>query len=114
MRRFIIFPRGSIGPIAAVTYAMRLVLRPWQRCVAVGFTLAAFPATPAQSPPLTASSVMPVTIEIAASCTLSASDLDFGPYRPDLPTPALAQTVIQLQCAPGITAELLLDAGTGA
>jgi spore coat protein U-like protein len=56
---------------------------------------------------------MPVTIEIAASCRLSASDLEFGAYRPDAPSPALGQTAIELLCATGITAELLLDAGTG-
>ena len=92
---------------------MRLMPGPWQRCVAVLFALAAFPATPAQAP-LSASAVMPVTIEIAASCALSASDLEFGAYRPDSPAPARGQTVIQLLCAAGITAELLLDAGTGA
>ena len=96
-------------------YAMRVASRIRPRWVAVSLALAALPATSAQGPPVTASSsaVMPVVIEIVASCTLSASDLEFGAYRPELQAPALGQTVIQLQCAAGLTAELLLDAGTG-
>jgi len=56
---------------------------------------------------------MPVRIEIVAACSVSAADLDFGPYASNSPTPAQGQTVIQLHCGPGSVAELSLDAGTG-
>jgi spore coat protein U-like protein len=94
--------------------AMSVAIGGWRRLAAVSLSLAAFPASPAQAPPLSSTSVMAVTIEIATSCALSASDLEFGAYRPESPAPALGQTVIQLLCAPGTTAELLLDAGMGA
>jgi spore coat protein U-like protein len=102
---------------------MRSVFGTWLRIAAVVAALTTFPAVPAtlgerpQRGPratqtLTSSTVMPVVIEIAASCAVSASDLDFGAYPSNSPTPALGQTAIQLQCGAGITAEVLLDAGT--
>jgi len=57
---------------------------------------------------------MPVRIEIVASCTVSAVDLDFGAYASNQNTPVQAQSAIQLHCGPGTTAEVSLDAGTGA
>lgn len=93
---------------------MRLIIRPWRGFVAVLSLLATGPATPAQTPPLTSNSVMPVTMEVVASCQVSASDLDFGAYRPDSPEAGRGQTVIQLTCAADLTVELLLDAGMGA
>lgn len=88
------------------------------RLFAVAFlALAAFPLTHAQNVPrpgVTASAIMPVTIEIVRSCTVSASDLDFGAYVSNSTVPALGQTAISLNCGAGVTVELSLDAGTGA
>ena len=62
----------------------------------------------------TATSGMPVRIEIAASCLVTASDLDFGAYNAATGAPTRGQTTIQLLCAPGLGAELALDAGSAA
>ena len=62
---------------------------------------------------MTATAILPVTIEIVESCHVSASDLDFGAYASNQTTPVLGQTTIELRCGAGTTAELLLDAGTG-
>ena len=56
---------------------------------------------------------MPVSMEIVASCHVSAADLDFGAYPSNSPAPAQGQTAIQLLCGTGTVAELSLDAGTG-
>ena len=56
---------------------------------------------------------MPVRIEIAASCAVSASDLDFGAFASNQSTPVQGQTAIQLHCGTGTLAEVSLDAGTG-
>lgn len=65
---------------------------------------------PGQS--FSAHSGMPVRIEIVATCSLTASDLDFGAYDPSAAAPKQGQTTIQLRCAAGETAELSLDGGT--
>jgi spore coat protein U-like protein len=93
------------------------------RYVAVLAGLAAYPATSAQpqripgqripTPGVTDNAIMPVTIEIVQSCTVSAADLDFGVYASNSPTAVLGQTTIRLTCGAGVTAELSLDAGTG-
>jgi len=56
---------------------------------------------------------MPVRIEIAGVCAVSASDLNFGAYVSNSPTPVLGQTTIQLQCSADTVAEIHLDAGSG-
>jgi spore coat protein U-like protein len=56
---------------------------------------------------------MPVRIEIAASCAVSATDLNFGAYGSNQNVPVQGQTVIQLLCGAGTVAEVSLDAGTG-
>ena len=56
---------------------------------------------------------MPVRIEITASCTVSASDLEFGAYSPRSQAPVQGQTSIQLLCGAATTAEVSLDAGSG-
>jgi spore coat protein U-like protein len=75
--------------------------------------LAALPATSLAQAIYTATAGMPVRIEIVASCSVSASDLDFGAYASNQSTPVQGQTVIQLLCGAGAVAELSLDAGTG-
>ena len=95
---------------------MCVLTREWQRLVVVFLVLAAFPATPAQrlpQPGITATAVMPVTIEIVQACTVSASDLVFGAYNSNSKTPVHGQTAISLNCGVGVTAEIALDAGTG-
>ena len=100
---------------------MRELTRKWQRFVVVFLALTAFSATPAQripgqrlpTPGVTATAILPVTIEIVQSCIVTATDLDFGAYASNSQTPALGQTAIQLHCGVGVTAELALDAGTG-
>ncbi len=106
---------------------MRLLRGKWQRFVVVFLALVAFSATPAQrdqrvpqpgqripQPGVTATAILPVTIEIVQSCLVSASDLDFGAYAENSQTPVRGQTAIQLHCGAGVTAEIALDAGTGA
>ena len=75
--------------------------------------LAALPATPRAQTIFTTTAGMPVRIELTGFCSVSASDLDFGAYASNSPTPAQGQTAIQLQCSGGTVAELGLDAGTG-
>lgn len=65
-------------------------------------------------PTLTSTSVMPVRMETVTACTVSVSDLYFGSYASNSPIKVLGQTTIQLQCGPGTTAEIALDAGSGA
>lgn len=78
----------------------------------VCFALAALPAT-SRAQTFTATAGMPVRIEIVASCTVSASDLDFGAYASNQNTPVQGQTAIQLLCGAQTTAEVSLDAGSG-
>lgn len=75
--------------------------------------LAASPTTPGAQTVYTATAAMPVRIEIAASCIVSASDLNFGAYSSRSSAPLLGQTTIQLQCGAQTTAEVSLDAGSG-
>jgi spore coat protein U-like protein len=106
---------------------VRVESRLLPRFVVFLLALAAFPATPAQrlpgqripgeqppGPGVTATAILPVTMEIVQQCIVSASDLDFGAYSSDSKTPARGQTAIQLTCGSGVTAEIALDAGTGA
>src|SRR5688572_25395349 len=85
----------------------------WGRLFAVWLTLAAFPATSGGQATYTATAGMPVRMEIVASCSVSASDLNFGAYASNQNAPVQGQTAIQLLCGTGTLAELSLDAGTG-
>jgi spore coat protein U-like protein len=80
----------------------------WCRGVAVLAALAAMPGTP-DAQTYSATGLLPVTIEIAASCVVSSSDLDFGRYLAS--AASVGQTFIQLQCTSGVTVEVGLDAG---
>ena len=99
---------------------MRVLLEKCQRFVVVFLALAAFPATPAQripgegvpQPGVTATAILPVTIEIVTACAVSATDLQFGAYASNSKTPVLGQTTIQLNCGAGSSVELSLDDGT--
>ena len=82
--------------------------------VALLLALAALPATVRAQAVFTANAGMPVRIEIVAACTVSAADLNFGAYASNSTTPVLGQTTISLHCGAGQTAELSLDAGSGA
>ena len=85
----------------------------WPPVVAVLLALAAMsPTVLAQI--YTTTGAMPVRIELVAACTVSAADLNFGAYASNSATPVLGQTTISLNCGIGQTAELSLDAGTGA
>ncbi|GAB3774244.1 hypothetical protein GCM10028796_48240 [Ramlibacter monticola] len=55
---------------------------------------------------------MPVRIEIVASCSVTATDLDFGAYDAERGAPTRGQTSIALLCAPGLVVEVSLDRGT--
>src|SRR5688500_10883114 len=79
----------------------------------LGLALAALPVPSVAQATYTATAGMPVRIEIAASCAVSASDLDFGAYASNQNAPVQGQTAIQLLCGTGTLAELSLDAGTG-
>jgi spore coat protein U-like protein len=85
----------------------------WARLLAVWLTFAALPGTSGAQATYTATAGMPVRIEIAASCAVSAADLDFGAYASNQNTPVQGQTAIQLLCGTGTSAEVSLDAGTG-
>ena len=71
------------------------------------------PNAQSQELTFTATAVMPVTIEIAASCRVRATDLSFGSYAGNSGTPLQGQTVIELICTPGLDVEIGLDAGQG-
>ncbi len=82
-----------------------------RKLVVVLLALATLPSSAQTN--LTATAIMPVRMEIVTSCLVSVSDLDFGAYASNSTTAVLGQTTIQLQCGPGITAEIALDAGSG-
>ena len=75
--------------------------------------LAALPATVRAQTVFTANAGMPERIEIVAACSVSAADLNFGPYLSNSTTAVFGQTAISLHCGSGQTAELSLDAGSG-
>lgn len=83
-----------------------------QRLGFVAMLLAFATFTAAAQAILYATSVMPVRMEIVASCRVSVADLSFGAYASNSTTAVLGQTTIQLYCGPGISAEIALDAGT--
>jgi spore coat protein U-like protein len=85
----------------------------WGGLLAVWLALAAFPPISVAQATYTATAGMPVRIEIAASCAVSASDLNFGAYASNQNTAVQGQTAIQLVCGAGTLAEVSLDAGTG-
>ena len=62
----------------------------------------------------TDTAVMPVALDIVASCTVSAADLHFGRYIGTSATPSRGQSAIELQCTSGLTVDIGLDAGQGA
>jgi spore coat protein U-like protein len=83
-----------------------------QRSICIFLTLAGLHTTPIGQT-FTVTSGMPVRIEIITACTISASDLDFGPYHSSLTAPVLGQSTIELNCGAGVVTELSLDGGTG-
>jgi len=93
-------------------------MRNWRRFVSVFLALAAFPATHAQllpdriRPGTSANAVMPVTLEVIQTCLVTASDLNFGNIASNSTTPVLGQTIMELTCGIGVSAEIALDAGT--
>jgi spore coat protein U-like protein len=87
--------------------------RNWWRFLVVSLALAALPAT-SRAQIYQTTTGMPVRMEIVASCTVTASDLNFGAYASNSQTPVQGQTVIQLLCGGQTTAEVSLDAGSGA
>jgi spore coat protein U-like protein len=89
------------------------VRKPMWRFLFVWLALAALPATSRAQAVYTATAGMPVRIEIVASCTVTASDLNFGAYSPRSQAPVQGQTAIQLVCGGATTAEVSLDAGSG-
>jgi spore coat protein U-like protein len=91
--------------------ALRAPSRNSQQLIGAFLALASLPTAPVGQT-FTATSGMPVRIEIVASCVVSAADLDFGAYNTSTATPARGQTNIELQCSPGLIAEVSLDAGT--
>lgn len=59
----------------------------------------------------TATTVMPVSVDLVSSCNVTASDLDFGSYVATVGVPGRAQALVQLQCTTGTIVEVALDAG---
>jgi spore coat protein U-like protein len=92
---------------------VRWPMRLSRRFLVVCLAFAALPATSHAQTIYTATAGMPVRIEITATCTVTASDLNFGAYASNQSTPVQGQTAIQLLCGGEITAEVSLDAGSG-
>jgi spore coat protein U-like protein len=77
--------------------------------------LTAWPAASyAQLLTYTATAGMPVRMELVASCAVTATDLNFGAYSPRSGAPLQGQSTIELVCGGPVTAEVSLDAGSGA
>ena len=64
--------------------------------------------------PFTATSVLPVALEITGTCAVRASDLSFGNYHTNASSPLPGQTTVLLECTTGTDVEIGLDAGQGA
>jgi spore coat protein U-like protein len=92
---------------------VRKLVLPWRRFQVVWLAFAALPAV-SRAQTFTATAGMPVSIELIASCIVSATDLNFGAYSPRSQAPLLGQSTIELVCGGPVTAEVSLDAGTGA
>lgn len=86
----------------------------WRRFLIVWVAFAALPATSLAQATFTATAGMPVRFELVASCTVSATDLNFGAYSPKTQGAVQGQSAIDLVCGGPITAEVSLDAGSGA
>ena len=63
--------------------------------------------------PYTATSVLPVTLEITGTCSVQASDLGFGSYLANAASPLSGQTTLMIECTSGKDIEIGLDAGQG-
>lgn len=93
--------------------AMRAPRSPAQRVLVAFLALAGWPTAPIGQT-FIATSGMPVRIEIAGSCLVTASDLNFGTYDAQAGTPTRGQTSIALTCTAALGVEVGLDAGTTA
>jgi spore coat protein U-like protein len=106
---------GDIGPRShCATEDHRLPGDSWRPFLLVWVALAAFPPTCLAQATFTATAGMPVRMEIVASCTVSATDLNFGAYSPKTQGAVQGQSAIDLVCGGPVTAEVSLDAGSGA
>jgi spore coat protein U-like protein len=100
--------RACTGTVAGTIVRARL----GRTLVVIGVAGSALaPDALSQEQTFTATAVMPVTIEIAASCRVRATDLSFGIYAGNSGTPLRGQTVIELICTRGLDVEIGLDAG---
>jgi spore coat protein U-like protein len=84
----------------------------WRRFFLVALALA-MPGMACAQAISNVTGAMPVRIEITASCTVTASDLNFGAYSPRSQAPLQGQSTIELVCGGPMTAEVSLDAGSG-
>jgi spore coat protein U-like protein len=64
-----------------------------------------------QSDAVTTTATFQVTANVAVSCTVSATVLDFGTYDRTATSPTTAQSNIQVNCTTGAIWELALDKG---
>jgi spore coat protein U-like protein len=86
----------------------------WRLFFVALLVLTAWPAASRAQSTYTATAGMPVRMELVATCTVSATDLNFGAYSPKSPAPLQGQSTIELLCGGPVTAEVGLDAGSGA
>src|SRR5688572_7601558 len=110
MRCFIVLPHPVSDLVSCSIGAVRLANigpRSYYMFVAC-LALAALPAM-LRAQIFTATTGMPVRIELVGFCNVSAADLDFGAYASNQSAPAQGQTNIQLLCSGGAVAELRLD-----
>jgi spore coat protein U-like protein len=68
-----------------------------------------FPLGPSDA--VTVTTTFQVTANVAVSCTVSATILDFGTYDRTATSPLTAQSNIQVNCTSGAIWELALDKG---
>jgi spore coat protein U-like protein len=89
-------------------------LRGWARCMVgliAGLGLATIGAAPAMA--LTATNTFNVTANIVAACTVTATNLGFGPYSPSGATAVTNTSTINTFCTVGTPYTLSLNVGTG-
>ena len=91
-----------------IIFPSRLLQRKW----AVFIALSGMSVAPLAQQ-ITVVGAMPVMMEVAVQCHVTATDLDFGVYLSNSQVPVLAQGSITLLCSAGVAADVALDAGNG-
>lgn len=83
------------------------MVRTFTVCAATGLLALAAPATAGS-----AQAVMPVTLTVTSTCSVSGAPMIFSMDSAD--TAALAQASVVLECSPGVAFDIAMDAGVNA